>query len=171
MLAFLVPQCEIATGRSFGARGSCGQKRLCAPSHGRTVYRIVGNSSKKLSKNNSLADKHFFTKASVASLRATLSDAAKLVTLVYAATMAVGGVGAYFRTKSKASIVSGVTAAVLLGIAYSQSSTALALGVAVALTVVFGIRYSKSKKLMPSGVLGGVSAAVAIFLAIAMSGA
>lgn len=93
-----------------------------------------------------------------------------MVTLFYAVIMAVGGVGAYLRTKSKASIVSGLTAAVLLGVAYSQSSTALALGVAVALTVVFGIRYSKSKKLMPSGVLGGVSAVVAIFLAIALSG-
>ncbi|KAK4533914.1 hypothetical protein CCYA_CCYA20G4796 [Cyanidiococcus yangmingshanensis] len=103
-------------------------------------------------------------------LRATLLDTARVVTLFYAVIMAVGGVGAYLRTKSKASVVSGLTAAVLLGVAYSQSSTALALGVAVALTVVFGIRYSKSKKLMPSGILGGVSAVVAIFLAIALSG-
>jgi uncharacterized membrane protein (UPF0136 family) len=104
-------------------------------------------------------------------LRATMTETVKIVTLVYAAVMAVGGVGAYARTKSKASIISGLGAAVLLGVAYSQSSIALALGVSLVLTVVFGIRYAKTRKVMPAAILGSVSAAVAIFLAIALTSA
>ncbi|GAB0494727.1 hypothetical protein MMPV_006023 [Pyropia vietnamensis] len=86
--------------------------------------------------------------------------------LVYALLMGGGGLGAYVKTKSNASAISGVGAAAALVAAYSTESVPGALAVAVGLTAVFAVRYVKTKKVMPAAVLGAVSAAAAVFFGV-----
>lgn len=84
--------------------------------------------------------------------------------------MTGGGIGAYLKSKSKMSLISGIGSGVLLALAFMNESLPTALGVAVCLLLVFGSRYWKSKKFMPSGVLGVVSAIAGIVFAMGMNG-
>lgn len=90
----------------------------------------------------------------------------KAAMLVYALLMGGGGVGAYAKTKSSASVISGVGAAAALLAAYGTESVPAALAIAGALTIVFLVRYVKTKKVMPAAALGAVSAAAAVFFGI-----
>lgn len=90
----------------------------------------------------------------------------KAAMLVYALLMGGGGLGAYAKTKSSASAISGVGAAAALLGAYGTESVPAALAVAVGLTAVFAVRYVKTKKVMPAAVLGAVSAAAALFFGV-----
>ncbi|KAK4538494.1 hypothetical protein CDCA_CDCA18G4519 [Cyanidium caldarium] len=104
-------------------------------------------------------------------LCASLVSVAHTATLVYGIVVGAGGVGAFLKTRSKASLISGLAAGALLAVAYAQSSIPLALGVAAALTVVFAMRYVKTKKMMPAGALGMVSAAAAVLFIVALNAA
>lgn len=96
------------------------------------------------------------------------AEAARVVIAVYGVAIGGGGIGAFFKSGSKPSLVSGVVAGVVLGAAYFKDSVPVALGTAVALSVVFAIRFAKTKKVVPAGVLGIVSAVAAGFFAAAM---
>uniref|UniRef100_A0A6T6MC03 Uncharacterized protein n=1 Tax=Timspurckia oligopyrenoides TaxID=708627 RepID=A0A6T6MC03_9RHOD len=93
---------------------------------------------------------------------------AKTSTLIYAVLMGAGGFGAFLKTKSKASIISGSISAILLVYAYTKNSIELALGTAIGLSVVFAIRYTKTKKLMPAGILGCISVVFALLFFAAL---
>eukprot|EP00871_Galdieria_phlegrea_P004534 jgi/Galph1/5081/GphlegSOOS_G3768.1 len=100
----------------------------------------------------------------------SLTRISEYVLLIYAILMAGGGIGAYIKTKSTASIGSGIVSGVLLGYAWYEKSLSLALVVSLVLCVVFAIRYNKTKKLMPAGVLGIISAFASVVFAIGLRG-
>jgi uncharacterized membrane protein (UPF0136 family) len=75
----------------------------------------------------------------------------------YGVVVAGGGVGAFLKTQSKMSIISGVGSGALLAAAFATENTPLALGTAVALSAVFAVRLIKTKKAMPSGALMALS--------------
>lgn len=87
---------------------------------------------------------------------------------VYGVVIAAGGIGAFLRSGSKPSIISGVAAGVVLAAAYVKDSVPLALGTAVALAAVFAVRLVKTKKFMPAGMLAMASVAAALFFAAAI---
>lgn len=82
---------------------------------------------------------------------------------VYGIVIAGGGIGAFMKSGSKPSIISGVTAGIVLAAAYAKDSVPIALFTAAALTLVFGIRLAKTKKFMPAGMLCIVSLLAAAF--------
>ena len=97
-------------------------------------------------------------------IRMISSEAARAAIAVYGVVVAGGGIGAFLRSGSKASIISGGTAGILLAAAYIKESVPLALCVAAALAVVFAFRLAKTKKFMPAGMLCILSLiAVAVF--------
>lgn len=87
---------------------------------------------------------------------------------VYGIVIAGGGIGAFLKSGSKPSIISGVVAGIVLAGAYVKDSVPLALGTAVALALVFAIRLIKTKKFMPAGMLCIVSIAAAAFFAVSI---
>jgi uncharacterized membrane protein (UPF0136 family) len=72
---------------------------------------------------------------------------------VYGVVIAGGGLGAYIRTKSTMSGVSGAISGLVLAAAFATENTPLALGTAVALSIVFAVRYAKTGKVVPAGAL------------------
>ncbi|PXF42836.1 Transmembrane protein 14-like [Gracilariopsis chorda] len=95
-------------------------------------------------------------------------EVARNAIAVYGAVIAAGGIGAFLRSGSKPSIISGVVAGIVLGAAYVKDSVPVALGTAVALAAVFAVRLVKTKKFMPAGMLAIVSVAAALFFAAAI---
>lgn len=93
------------------------------------------------------------------------AESARIAVAAYGIIVAGGGIGAFVKSGSKMSAISGVTAGALLGLAYFKSSIPIALGTAAALSAVFGIRLAKSKKFMPSGMLMTLSVLFALFFA------
>lgn len=87
---------------------------------------------------------------------------------VYGVVVAGGGVGAYLRTRSTMSGVSGAVAGAVLATAYATDNVPLAFGTAVALAVVFGVRLAKTKKVMPAGMLLVLSAVFATVFGISV---
>lgn len=92
-------------------------------------------------------------------------EVARNAIAVYGVVIAGGGIGAFLRTGSKPSIISGVIAGIVLAGAYLKDNVPLALGTAAVLTLVFGIRLFKTKKFMPAGMLCIASLAAAAFFA------
>lgn len=93
------------------------------------------------------------------------AEVARNAIAVYGVVIAGGGIGAFLKSGSKPSIISGVTAGIVLAAAYFKDSVPVALGTAVALTLVFAIRLVKTKKFMPAGMLCIASLAAAAFFA------
>lgn len=93
------------------------------------------------------------------------AEAARAAVAVYGVVVAGGGIGAFVRSGSKPSVISGVLAGLVLAAAYFKDSIPLALGTAAALAVVFAIRFAKSKKFVPAGMLCAVSLVAAAFFA------
>lgn len=89
---------------------------------------------------------------------------------VYGVVIAGGGIGAFLKSGSKPSIISGVSAGIILAAAYLKDSVPIALGTAIALAVVFGIRLAKTKKFMPAGMLCIASVAAAVFFGVSIYG-
>lgn len=92
-------------------------------------------------------------------------DTARLAIAVYGVVVAGGGIGAFFKSGSKPSVISGVVAGVVLAGAYVAENVPLALGTAVVLSLVFAVRLAKTKKFMPAGMLCILSAVAAAFFA------
>jgi uncharacterized membrane protein (UPF0136 family) len=86
----------------------------------------------------------------------------------YGVVVAGGGVGAFLKTKSKMSIISGLGSGLVLAAAFATENTPLALGTAIALAAVFAIRLAKTKKLMPAGALMAMSLVFAAAFGYAM---
>lgn len=86
---------------------------------------------------------------------------------VYGALMAVGGVGAFLKSGSKPSIISGVASGIVLAILYAQNNIQGALITAGVLCVVFLARLIKTKKFMPAGLLFTLSVLATIFFYLA----
>jgi uncharacterized membrane protein (UPF0136 family) len=84
-------------------------------------------------------------------------EVARALVGVYGMVVAGGGVGAYLKTKSTMSAVSGVASGVVLAAAFAMDNVPLAFGTALALAAVFAVRYFKTKKVMPAGMLLVVS--------------
>lgn len=97
--------------------------------------------------------------------RMVTAETARIAVAAYGVIVAGGGLGAFLKSGSKMSAISGVTAGALLAFAYVKSSVPIALGTAAALSAVFAIRLAKTKKFMPSGMLMTLSVAFAIFFA------
>lgn len=82
-----------------------------------------------------------------------------VATLLYGLLALGGGIGAYAKVKSKASLISGtISGAILLLGAFLQLQGvpwgySLSLIVTVALLVVFSLRLLKTRKFMPSGLM------------------
>lgn len=106
--------------------------------------------------------------AAAAAPRMVSAEVARAGIGVYAVLMAGGGVGAFLKSGSKPSIVSGVLAGVVLAGAYAKESVPLALGTALALAAVFAVRLVKSKKFVPAGLLCVLSVLAALFFAAAL---
>lgn len=100
--------------------------------------------------------------------RMVSAEAARVGIAVYGVLMAGGGVGAFLKSGSKPSIVSGVASGILLAAAYLQESVPAALAIAAALSVVFAIRLAKTNKFIPAGLLCVLSVAAVIFFAAAI---
>lgn len=92
-------------------------------------------------------------------------EVARTAIAVYGVAISAGGIGAFLRSGSKPSIISGVVAGIVLGGAYVKDSVPLALGTAIALSAVFAIRFVKTKKFVPAGALCILSVVAAIFFA------
>ncbi len=97
--------------------------------------------------------------------RMVSAETARIAVAAYGVIVAGGGLGAFLKSGSKMSAISGVSAGALLALAYVKSSVPIALGTAAALSAVFGIRLAKTKKFMPAGMLMGLSLAFALFFA------
>lgn len=98
-------------------------------------------------------------------IRMIAPEVARNVIAVYGIVVAGGGIGAFLRSGSKPSVISGVAAGIVLAAAYVKDSVPIALGTAIALAAVFAIRLAKTKKFMPAGMLCIVSVAAAAFFA------
>jgi uncharacterized membrane protein (UPF0136 family) len=94
--------------------------------------------------------------------------AARALVGAYGVIVAGGGVGAFLKTRSTMSAVSGVGAGAVLAAAFATDNVGLALGTACALAIVFGVRLAKTKKLMPAGALLGLSLAFAVAFGVAL---
>lgn len=92
-------------------------------------------------------------------------ETARLAIAVYGVLVAGGGIGAFLKSGSKPSIISGVAAGIVLAGAYVKESVPLALGTAVVLTIVFSVRLAKTKKFIPAGMLCILSVVAAAFFA------
>ena len=92
---------------------------------------------------------------------------ARVVLGIYALLLIVGGVIGYRKAGSRPSLIAGVSSGVVTLLALALTFTRLefalgmALGLAVTLAVMFGVRLRKTGKFMPSGMLLGLSVAVA----------
>lgn len=86
---------------------------------------------------------------------------------VYGVLMAGGGIGAFLKSGSKPSIISGVSSAVVLGVMYAQNNVQGALITAAVLSVVFLARLVKTKKFIPAGLLFTLSVLATIFFYVA----
>lgn len=106
----------------------------------------------------------------VAPARMISGEIARSAIAVYGVTIAGGGIGAFLRSGSKPSIISGVIAGVVLAVAYAKDSVPVALWTAVALGVVFAVRFVKSGKVVPAGLLCLVSVAAAVFFGVCVYG-
>lgn len=104
-------------------------------------------------------------RATRAQVRMISPELARSAIAVYGVVIAGGGIGAFLKSGSKPSIISGVTAGIVLGGAYFKDSVPVALGTAVVLTIVFGIRLLKTKKFVPAGALCIASLLAAVFFA------
>lgn len=91
------------------------------------------------------------------------SEAARAAVAAYGVVVAGGGVGAFLKSGSKMSAISGVVAGAVLAAAYVRSSVPVALGTALALMVVFIVRLVATKKMMPAGMLAILSGLFAMF--------
>lgn len=98
------------------------------------------------------------------------AETARIGIAIYGVLIAGGGVGAFLKSGSKPSIVSGVISGIVLAAAYSKDSVPTALITAVVLSIVFAIRFFKSKKFIPAGLLCLLSIAATVFFAISYYG-
>lgn len=98
-------------------------------------------------------------------MSAITPEIARIGVAVYAVLMAGGGVGAFLKSGSKPSLISGVVAGILLGVAYAKDNVIAALVLAAVLGVVFSLRLVKTKKFMPAGLLLILSVGAAAFFA------
>jgi uncharacterized membrane protein (UPF0136 family) len=93
---------------------------------------------------------------------------------VYAILLGVGGVIGFVKARSRPSLIAGLVSAVvaLIGLALTtQGNGGFLLGIALSavMLVVFGVRFGRSRKFMPAGMLGLVSLAVLVLLAIVVA--
>lgn len=103
--------------------------------------------------------------ARVAPVRMLSAESVRIAIAVYGVFVAGGGVGAFVKSGSKMSALSGVSAGALLAAAYAKNSVPLALGVAATLIVVFAARLFATKKFMPAGMLALLSTVFAALFA------
>jgi len=89
-------------------------------------------------------------KSRVASMQLASPEVAKTAIGAYGVLVAGGGIGAFLKSGSKMSAISGGLSGLLLLYAYTQGSVQIALGTALALMAVFGVRLIKTKKFMPA---------------------
>ncbi|XP_073111973.1 protein FATTY ACID EXPORT 4, chloroplastic [Elaeis guineensis] len=95
-----------------------------------------------------------------------LVDVAPATCAAYGTLLLGGGLFAYARSRSKGSILGGLSGAALMAVAYylMQSPETKAVGDAIGFgsaflfAAVFGIRLAATRKLIPSGLLLGLSA-------------
>ncbi|CDF77388.1 unnamed protein product [Chondrus crispus] len=122
--------------------------------------------------NTSFAPRRRFpaqvTRADRCNVQMITAEVARNAIAVYGVVIAGGGIGAFLKSGSKPSIISGVVAGIVLAGAYVKDSVPLALGTAVALALVFAIRLVKTKKFIPAGMLCIASIAAAAFFAAAI---
>lgn len=101
---------------------------------------------------------------------AVAPETARLGIAVYGVLVAGGGIGAFLKSGSKPSIVSGVASGVVLAAAYFKNSVPAALATAAVLSIVFAVRLAKTKKFMPAGFLCILSLLAAVFFALSIYG-
>ena len=97
-----------------------------------------------------------------------------IIALIYGVIALAGGVGAYFKVKSKASLISGIISGSLLLLGVLLAALDITGGlwvvklVTLALVVVFVIRLIKTKKFMPAGLMliGGLITLAGLFLPV-----
>ncbi|XP_058086169.1 protein FATTY ACID EXPORT 4, chloroplastic [Magnolia sinica] len=104
---------------------------------------------------------------------AQIADLAPAASAVYGTLLLGGGLFAYTRSKSKGSLLGGVSGAILMATAYflmqvpetKDLGDALGFGSAFIFSSVFGIRLAATRKLIPAGPLLGLSVcALAVFI-------
>ena len=95
---------------------------------------------------------------------------ATLATIAYGLLAGLGGIWGYIKSKSKPSLISGVTSGVLLLLAAAIQVKGADVGFLIAkiiillLIIVFAIRLIKTGKLMPSGIMlaAGIAAEICL---------
>jgi uncharacterized membrane protein (UPF0136 family) len=94
---------------------------------------------------------------------------------IYALLLAVGGVIGYVKAGSRASLIAGISSAVValvaLGLSIANHRLGVPLGLILSITlfVLFGYRYAvKTRKFMPSGLLAIVSLIVLAVMFVTM---
>jgi len=87
-------------------------------------------------------------------------DAARLYLLVFGVLTIAGGIMGYVKAKSRASLVAGGVAGLLLllagyAVGAGRTTAGLGLGLAVSIALVgrFGSVFAKSRKVMPAGLM------------------
>lgn len=98
------------------------------------------------------------------------AEIARIGIAVYGVLMAGGGIGAFLKSGSKPSVISGVSAGIVLAFMYAQDNVQGALITAAILAVVFAIRLVKTKKFVPAGLLLTLSIVAAVFFAASVYG-
>jgi uncharacterized membrane protein (UPF0136 family) len=99
-------------------------------------------------------------------------DAGRYLLLAYALLILFGGLFAYYKVKSRVSLITSVVSAVALfvafGISWAYPVIAFAIGaiVSINLAINFAFRLQASRKFMPAGMLMILSTGVFIFLCI-----
>lgn len=101
-------------------------------------------------------------------------DVSRLVLIIYAVLMLVGGVMGYVSAKSVPSLIAGLSSGVLLGIAWfvaranPKPGLGFAIVVAIGLAVFFAKRVLDTGKFMPSGALCIVSVISVIIFVVGL---
>ncbi|MBZ5637762.1 MAG: TMEM14 family protein [Acidobacteriia bacterium] len=101
----------------------------------------------------------------------------RVVLLVYAALMLLGGIAGYAKAGSRPSLIAGTASAILLLVAWRLSTTNPPMGywagtaLALVLSGMFVVRLARTGKVMPSGALLALSLVAAGLLAVAALGA
>ncbi len=101
----------------------------------------------------------------------------QVILVVYAILLGVGGYIGFRKAGSKASLRAGISTAIatlvcsMISINHPVTGFWAGAGIGVLMMITFGSRFAKTRKFMPAGMLGILSLAVVIAMALVDKGA